>query len=226
MAKKVDKRIDVLLTLSKCEDFEEWGHDIEIWQAVTELEEKKQGPVLYRSLEGQAKKVCSNIAVKDICDKDGFKLIIQKLENVFVEDAEQMAFEDCMAFETFTRSPEMSIVEYITEFERLYNRIQVHDMKYADGVSAYRLLINANISEEKQSMCRTTTGKLTFGNIKKQLKVIHDCTGMDVATRTSNTSSVMVKKEHVLEAECSEYKSFYTGSNRPRRGWRGSRGSF
>ena len=166
MAKKIDKRIDVLPTLSRCEDFEEWKHDVEIWQVVTELE-KKQGPVLYRSLEGQAKKACSNIAVKDLCDKDGFNLIMQKLENVFAKDAEQMAFEDCMKFETFKCSPEMSIVEYITEFERLYNRIQVHDMKHADGVLAYKLLINANISEEKQSMCRATMGKLTFENIKK-----------------------------------------------------------
>ena len=87
----------------------------------------------------------------------------------------------------------MSIAEYITEFERLYNRILVHDMKYADGVLAYKLLINANISEEKQSMRRATVGKLTFGNIKKQFKIIHDCPGMDVAIGTSNTSSVIVK---------------------------------
>ena len=158
MAKKIVKGTDVLPTLSRCKDFEEWKRDVEIWQAVTELEEKKQGPVLYRSLEGQAKKVCSNIAVKDICDKDGFNLMMQKLENVFAKDADQMAFEDCMKFETFKCSPEMSIVEYITEFERLYNRIQIHDMKYADGVLAYKLLINANISEEKQSMCRATMG--------------------------------------------------------------------
>ena len=70
---------------------------------------------------------------------------MQKLEDVFAKDAEQMAFEDCMKFETFKCSPEMSIVEYITEFERLYNRIQVPDMKYVDGVLAYKLLINAYI---------------------------------------------------------------------------------
>ena len=69
-------------------------------------------------------------------------------------------------------------------------------------------------------------GKLSFWNIKKQLKVIHDCTGTDVATGTSNTSSVTVKKESVFEAECSEYESFYTRSNRSGRGWHGSRGSF
>ena len=42
---------------------------------------------------------------------------MQKLENVVAKDAEQMAFEDCTKFETFKRSQEMFIVEYITEFE-------------------------------------------------------------------------------------------------------------
>ena len=157
MAKKVDKIFDVLPTLSRCEDFELWKRDVEIWQAVIELEEKKQEPVLYRSLERQDKKACRNIAVKDICDKDGFKLIMKKLENVFAKHAEQMTFEDCMKFETFKCSPEMSFLKYLTEFERLYYRIQVHDMKYADGVLAYKLLINANISEEiKQTILYST----------------------------------------------------------------------
>ena len=202
MAKKVDKRIDGLPTVSKCEDLEEWKHDVKLWQAVTESDEEKQGPVLYRSLEGQAKKACNNIAVKDICNKDGFKLIMWKLENVFAKDAEQMAFEDCMKFETFKHSPEMFVVEYITEFKRLYNGIQVHDMKYADGVLAYKLLINANISEEKQSMHRATMGTLTFGNKKKQLQVIHGCTRKDAATATSNTLSVMVcLKQNVVSTK-------------------------
>ena len=42
MAKKIDKRIDVLPTLPKCEDFEEWKRDVEIWQAVTELEKRNK----------------------------------------------------------------------------------------------------------------------------------------------------------------------------------------
>ena len=41
--------------------------------------------------------------------------------------------------------------------------------------------------------------KRTFENIKKQLKVIHDCIGMDVASGTNNTSSVIVKKEPAFE---------------------------
>ena len=114
----------------------------------------------------------------------------------------------------------MNIGEYITEFERLYDMVQVHDMKYADGVLAYKLLINANISEEKQSMCRATMGKLTFENIKKQLKVIHDLTGTEIETGTH--SNVTVKEEQVFEAEYGYHDNFYAHA---RDSWRGNRGS-
>ena len=82
------------------------------------------------------------------------------------------------------------------------------------------------ISEEKQSMCRATVGKLTFGNIKKQSKVIHDCTGMAVANRTSNTSSVMVGRKLCLKQNVVSTKVFIHDPNRPGRGWCESRGSF
>ena len=218
---KSDKRIDSLPILMNAEDFEEWKRDITIWKAITTVENKKQGPVLYRSLDGQAKKACSNIKVEDICGDEGYELIMAKLEEVFAKDNEQRLYEDCRDFETFKRTPEMKIGEYITEFERLYEKIKVNDMKYADSVLAYKLLINANISDEKQTMCRATMGKLTFDNIKKQLKVIHDVTGTD--TKTSKLSEVVVKEEPVFETEFSVSENFYGQTNRGY--WRGNRGT-
>ena len=224
MAAKSDKRIDSLPILSKPEEFEDWKRDIEIWKAITSVDVTKQGPILYRSLEGQAKKACSNIPVGDICGDQGYTLLIKKLTEIFSKDNEQKAFEDCRTFEIFKRPPEMSIVEYITEFERLYDRLKVHDMNYADAVLAYKLLINANISEEKQSMCRATMVKLTFANIKRQLKVIHDSTGIGTQNDGQN---VTVKEEHVFETEYSDSDNFFAQSNRgPGRPWnRGGRQS-
>ena len=91
-------------------------------------------------------------------------------------------------------------------------------MKYPDSVLAYKLLINANISEEKQQMCRATMGKLSFENIKKQLKVIHDATGMESKSVKSETSEVVVKEEPVFETE-----NFF--GNAQRGFWRGNRGT-
>jgi len=47
MAKKLDKRIDSLPILANSEDFDEWKRDIEIWKAITDVDKKKQGPILY-----------------------------------------------------------------------------------------------------------------------------------------------------------------------------------
>ena len=48
-------------------------------------------------------------------------------------------------------------------------------MEMPDVVLACRLLINTNISEEKQRLVRATVGKLTYANMKKQLRTIHEC---------------------------------------------------
>ena len=81
------------------------------------------------------------------------------------------AYED---FETFQRPLEMTIVEYINEFERLYNTIKVHKMELPTGVLAYRMLKSANISEEKQQLVRVTLVALTYEDMKKKLKAIHN----------------------------------------------------
>ena len=66
---------------------------------------------------------------------------MERLKLVFATDNEQKLLKSVENL----KSSEMNIGEYITEFERLYDMVQVHDMKYADGVLAYKLLINANI---------------------------------------------------------------------------------
>ena len=48
-------------------------------------------------------------------------------------------------------------------------------MEMPDVVLACRLLINTNILEEKQRLARATAGKLTYANMKKQLRTIHEC---------------------------------------------------
>ena len=55
-------------------------------------------------------------------------------------------------FETFHRSAEMSIADYLNESERLYNQTKHCDMKLTTGVLADRALKHANITLEKQQL--------------------------------------------------------------------------
>ena len=155
-------------------DFDSWVHEVEVWQCVTTLEKKKQGPALYLSLEGKARKGCFDLGVDVLNKDDGVDKLIEKLKSLYAKDKDQAAFLAYKNFETFIRPPTMSIQEYIHEFERLNNKLKAYKMDLPGGVLAYQLLKNARISEEKQQLARATIGDLTFENMSKQLKAIHD----------------------------------------------------
>ena len=68
----------------------------------------------------------------------------------------------------------MSILDYINEFETRNNKIKSKKIELPDAVLAYGLLKSANVSEQKQTLARATISKLTFEDMKKQLKAIFD----------------------------------------------------
>ena len=133
------------------DDFDTWLREVQIWQAVTDLEAKKQGPAIYLTLEGKARKCCSVISVAELSDDNGVKKLTDKLEALYKADETEIAFRRYEQFETFSRPETMNVVDYINEFERLYNRIEEEQFKLPDGVLAYRLLKSANMSVEKQT---------------------------------------------------------------------------
>ena len=71
-----------------------------------------------------------------------------------------------MLIQVFHRPSNMTTVDYLNEFEGLYNSIKCYDMKLATGVLAYHVLKNANISSEKQQPIRATLTLLAYECIK------------------------------------------------------------
>ena len=111
-------------SLNSGADFETWVHEVEIWQCVTDLEVKKQGPAIYLALEGPARQACSNIEVKELHSENGVKIIIEKLKSLYAKDVNQAAFMAYETFENFTRPEGMSILDYINKFDQLYEVIR------------------------------------------------------------------------------------------------------
>ena len=67
-------------------DFEEWLHVTEIWQFLTELDKKNQGPLIYLSSDDKNKRICSDIQVKDFNSNVGIEILITKLKSVLAKD--------------------------------------------------------------------------------------------------------------------------------------------
>ena len=70
-------------SLKNIDDFEEWLHETEIWQYLTDLDKKKQGPGFFFSLDNKIRKTCSYIQVKDLNSDDGVCILIAKLKYLY-----------------------------------------------------------------------------------------------------------------------------------------------
>ena len=85
-------------SLKNIDDFEEWFHEFEIWQCLTDLDKQKQGPAIYLSWDDKIGKTCSDIQIKDLNSDDGVEILVMKLKSVFAKDINQVAF---LAYDKF-----------------------------------------------------------------------------------------------------------------------------
>ena len=186
--------------LNKVEDINDWIRELEIWQCVTDLESTKQGPAIYLSLSQKIRQECADISVNELNAENGVTLLINKLKDLYAKDTDQLSYTAYEQFETFCRPIEMNLTDYINEFERLYNKIKVYKMELPTGVLAYRMLKSANISEEKQQLVRATLDALTYEDMKKKLKAIHNIISDDNDMKIKLESTYLSNQEEMNEA--------------------------
>ena len=98
----------------KIDEIEDWLREIEIWQCVTDIEEKKQGPVLYLSLPDKIQKSC-NTSVIDLNRDNGLNKLIMKIKTLYAKEINTLAYMVYDQFENFKQPNEMTIVNYINE---------------------------------------------------------------------------------------------------------------
>ena len=128
----------------------EWLQELETWQRVTDLEKKKQGPVVYLFLIDKIRTSCNDISVSDLNKCDGLDTLIRKIKFLYAKDTNTLTFMAYDKFENFKRPDDTNIVDHMSEFERLNNQIKHFNMELPTDVLAYKVFKNANISDEKQ----------------------------------------------------------------------------
>ena len=85
----------------------------------------------------------------------------------------------------------MSIEDYINAFERLYLKAKAHKMELPDGVLAYRLLKNANLSANHEQLAKATLSSLSYDSMKVQLKIFF----IDVSSASGSAIKEEIKFE-------------------------------
>lgn len=151
----------------------DYKKEIKIWQALTDLPAKKQGPSLYLSLQGKAREAALELDLEDLKKDTGVQTILDRLDKLYLQDTNQSAYLAYQKFETFKRPDNMPMKEFLIKFEQLYIKIKDHDMTLPDGVLAYRVLNSANLNQEEMKLCRATISELKYDVMVKQLLRIY-----------------------------------------------------
>ena len=114
--------------------FERFKQELEIWAECTSIDKKKQGMVIALSLPkktecGIREFVLDELDKDQLCCDDGMENLLPFLTLKFGKDE----IDDCLdrfeAFDSFQRSRDMPIAEYITIFDRKYQHLARGSMK-------------------------------------------------------------------------------------------------
>ena len=80
------KTILITNTSGNQREREQWLQELEIWECVTDLEKKKQGPMVYLSLTDKIRKSCNDISVRDLNKDDGLDILVRKIKSLYAKD--------------------------------------------------------------------------------------------------------------------------------------------
>ena len=147
-------------SLSKCASYETWKKELKIWQRFTSLAKEKQGPAIFLTLEGRARESVLEIELDTLSGIAGVDEITKHLDKIYLKDRKLAAYEAYENFEKFKRSANMSIRDFINEFERLHCKVKEHKSEMSSDILAYRLLKSANLSTANEQLAKATVAEL------------------------------------------------------------------
>ena len=178
-------------------NYADWKMDVNVWKMFTQLEDDKQGPALYLSLNGKARDCVRELSLEDIGGENGFQLIIDKLDKIFEDNVNLRTFTAFKSFYDFRRPSDMGMKEFIIKYEGLYHKLQEFNLTLPDGVQCFFFLIAANISEENERLARVTCANLTYEDMKETLFKIFNDPGGGQTTKDDNIPAI--KQEPVFK---------------------------
>ena len=98
-------------------NYQDWKTDLEVWEMYTELPAKRKGPAVFLALQGAARDCLRELTPARIGSDNGFELICQKLDQVYLENVNYRAFTAFKNFYDFKRPSDMSIKDFVISYE-------------------------------------------------------------------------------------------------------------
>ena len=164
------------------------------------------------NLEGEAEDAVLELSEDELISDASVNNVLDKLDKVFKKSDTVEKFEALDRFETYRRPHNVSISDFVIEFDKRYNKTKSLGTNVSDDLLGYRMIKSANLCDQDEKMIKATC-VLTYDDVKSKLKSIFSDAGNSLSVKNEN-----IKKEEVFEV----HNSYY-GYNNSLRG-RGGRG--
>ena len=216
-----------MASITKCppvfgekDDYDQWKKDIELWKEVTDIKEEKIPIIIHLSLSGRARQATSELSVAELKGANGYELLMQKLDRVFLQDSNWKCFNTYLAFENYRRDPATPIDEYLSEFDRRHYKLKECDVELPDAIIACRLLKSCNLSEVHFQLALSTTKNMTFDDMRATLKKLFTDVGAGKTIDTADDmpSKVKLEPSDTFFGQASRRGSRGRGDFKPQRG--------
>ena len=214
-------------------DYEQWKEDVDLWTELSDIDKSKQAIAIHLSLTGRARSASSELSKAELKAEDGVQTLLAKLDRVFLQDDNWRCFNAYLAFENCRRESDMSIDEFLSEFDRRNFKLKKCNVNLPEPVLACRLLKSSNLSDVHFQLALSTTATMTLEDMRKTLKRLFSDGGIISAPKPNDSSgelsssmnNMSIKTEPVMLSEGYRQRQVrggrtgYYGSNRgPQRG--------
>ena len=210
--------------------YSRWVDEIKAWQALTDLDVKKRGIAIALSLpeDGQNSirdKVFSELTVDVLNADDGVEKLIEFMDKIFKKDELSEAYEAYTEFDRFRRSKATSMEDYVTEFEKLYNKTKKFKMDLPQPVLAFKLLECSELDMKDRQLVLTGVNYANVADLFKQMSTsLKKFFGQQAASSKDMIDVGSIKVESAcLTTENVNYLRNRSGKNS---GYRGNHGGY
>ena len=114
--------------LEKDTPYKVWKNKLDMWALICGVEKKEQAIyVLLHDLSGNSKaeKAVASLTKEELNKDDGLKTLLKVLDNAFEAERIEDAYSTYAAFNNFKKKVDVSIADYILEFEQLNQKMVI-----------------------------------------------------------------------------------------------------
>ena len=201
--------------ISDKKPYSRWVEKVKAWTELTPITLDKQDLAIALSLPEDDSisirdKIFNELSLENLKKQDGVKTYGQSVQKYALSEA----YESYTQFDKFSRTPEMTMENFITELEKYYNKTKKFDMALPEVVLAFKQLDCTGLEHKDRQLVLTGVDYKNTGNLFNQVKMslkkflenspsqlVVELDELGLVSRLSQLLLLKMRKKHIMPIE-------------------------